>query len=250
MFERAEVRRGGRAVSFALAALAHGLLLLAAVLLVRKQVPAEPPEIIVDVRPLRPTEKPPPGTRDTSSGRETHPPRKRPPPPQPRDLEHLKPPPPQEAEIEPEPEPEPPPEFESRQSRPAEGPVGPAHPGDGPGGGECSGPNCGPTTSGRDPDEIVVVTAGVVPPRALCDPPRPMMPEQARLMGITGAVMMRYVVEPDGSVSRIQLRNSDAPPVLVDAVRRWLSYCRFAPGMARGQVARIQVDQPFVFKLR
>jgi outer membrane biosynthesis protein TonB len=57
-------------------------------------------------------------------------------------------------------------------------------------------------------------------------------------------------VETDGSVSRIQLRNSDAPPVLVEAVRTWLERCRFKPGIARGQDARIQIDQSFVFKLR
>jgi protein TonB len=91
---------------------------------------------------------------------------------------------------------------------------------------------------------------GVVRPRALCDPAALTMPEQARIMGITGAVVMRYIVETDGSVSRIQVRNGDAPPVLVEAVRTWLERCRFKPGMARGQDARIQIDQPFVFKLR
>jgi len=106
MFERAEVRRGGRAVSFAVAALAHGLLLLAAVLLVRKQVAPKTDELIVHVGPLRGTEKPPPGTKDTSSGNTTHPTRHRPRPP-PRDLEHLKPPPPPEQEIAPESQAEP-----------------------------------------------------------------------------------------------------------------------------------------------
>src|SRR5207237_1444404 len=106
MFERAQVRRGGRAVSFALAALAHGVLLVGAVLLVRKQAVTEPPTIVVDVRPPRGPEKPPPG-KDTSSGKQTHPPRKRP-PPAPRDLEHLKPPAAPEPEMEPERAAEPP----------------------------------------------------------------------------------------------------------------------------------------------
>jgi outer membrane biosynthesis protein TonB len=61
---------------------------------------------------------------------------------------------------------------------------------------------------------------------------------------------MRYVVETDGSVSRMELRNGDAAPVLVEAVRTWLEHCRFRPGIARGQEARIQVERPFVFKLR
>jgi len=76
------------------------------------------------------------------------------------------------------------------------------------------------------------------------------MPEQARIMGITGAVVMRYVVEPDGSVGEIQLRNADARPVLVEAVHNWLERCRFTPAVANGQQVRIRVDQPFLFRLR
>ncbi|TMB31383.1 MAG: energy transducer TonB [Deltaproteobacteria bacterium] len=99
--------------------------------------------------------------------------------------------------------------------------------------------------------EIVDVgQPGVSRPRPLCDPPAPTMPEQARIMGITGAVVMHYVVERDGSVSQVQLRNSDAPPVLVEAVRDWLAHCRFTPAVANGRQVRIRVDRPFVFKLR
>ncbi len=105
---------------------------------------------------------------------------------------------------------------------------------------------------GQFADERVIQdwAPGIVKPRPICDPAVPIMPEQARIMGITGAVVMRYVVEPDGSVGQIQLRNSDAPPVLVEAVRNWLERCRFTPAVANGQQVRIRVDQPFLFKLR
>jgi protein TonB len=244
MFERAEVRRGSRAVSFALAALAHGLLLLSAVLLVRKHVAAERPEIIVDVRQPRSTVKPPPGTSDTASGKRTHPPRKRP-PPAPRDLDHVKPPPALEPEIQPEPEAEPAgPEGEERGAAP----IGTSNPNGNPDG-DCIGPGCGAAIGPRPVDEVQIGQPGVERPRPLCDPPAPTMPEQARIMGITGAVMMRYVVEPDGSVSGVHLLNSDAPPVLVEAVRDWLAHCRFTPAVANGRQVRIRWDRPFLFKL-
>ena len=243
MFERAEVRRGGRAVSFALAALAHGLLLLAVLLLLRKHIEAEPPVIIVDPPRWREPAKKPVGKGDSSRDRTRE--KRHRPPPRPVDKD-VAPPPAPEPEVKDEPD-SPPPESASETEGSGEGSVGPASPDSI--GGDCVGPDCSATATHRAPDEIFEVQPGIVRPRALCDPPRPMMPEQARLMGITGAVLMRYVVETDGSVSRMQLRNSDAPPVLVEAVQRWLEHCRFAPGMARGQMARIQVDQPFLFKL-
>ena len=45
----------------------------------------------------------------------------------------------------------------------------------------------------------------------------PSMPEQARLMGITGAVVARYVVHADGRVGEVQILNPSAPPVLIGA---------------------------------
>jgi TonB family protein len=123
-------------------------------------------------------------------------------------------------------------------------------PGSGPEIGGCVGAVCGSVATPVPTEVIDFRQEGIVRPRALCDPPAPTMPEQARIMGITGAVVMRYVVEPDGAVSRIQLRNGDAAPVLIEAVRGWLEHCRFMPGMARGKPAAIQIDQPFVFKLR
>jgi outer membrane biosynthesis protein TonB len=72
----------------------------------------------------------------------------------------------------------------------------------------------------------------------------------ARAFSGRRTVLMRYVVEPDGSVSQIQLRNSEAPPVLVEAGRDWLAHCRFTPAVANGRQVRIRVDRPFVFKLR
>jgi protein TonB len=96
------------------------------------------------------------------------------------------------------------------------------------------------------PGEIVDAT-GVVRPTPRCAPPR--MPEAARRMGITGAVVARYVVEPDGTVSSVEIVNPSAPATLIDAVRAWLSACRFEPASIGGQTARVRMTQPFLFKL-
>jgi TonB family protein len=248
MFERAEVRRGGRAVSFALAAVAHGVLLLAAFVLVRKQVPAEPLPPIVHLGPLRGTEKPAPG-RDTSSGRETRPTRHRP-RPRPADHDRVVPPPAPAPDIAPQPEVDESPDVDSEREQTGEGsgPIG--KPSGETIGGDCMGPDCGQGFASRPVEEVRIGEAGVERPRALCDPPAPRMPEQARIMSITGAVVMRYVVEPDGSVTGIQLLNHDAAPVLVEAVRDWLAHCRFTPAVANGKQVRIRWDRQFFFKLQ
>jgi len=245
MFERAEVPRTGRAVSFTLAALAHGLLLIGALVLLRKHTESEQkdPPIIKIQQPPQARPPGPPGRNGDSAGNKTHRTRTRP-PPRPVDLA----PAPIE-EMEPVSDPSPEPEFASEPDGRGEHPSGPAGPDGNPGGDDCLGPGCA-RIGGPAPTDVIDLQPGVVRPRALCDPAAPSMPEQARIMGITGAVVMRYIVETDGSVSRMQLRNSDAPPILVEAVRTWLERCRFKPGMARGQDARIQIDQPFVFKLR
>jgi len=111
------------------------------------------------------------------------------------------------------------------------------------------GPGCGVAMGPHPIEEVRIGEPGVERPRPLCDPPAPRMPEQARIMGITGAVVMRYVVEPDGSVTGVQLLNRDAAPVLVEAVRDWLAHCRFTPAVANGKQVRIRWDRPFVFKL-
>ena len=74
------------------------------------------------------------------------------------------------------------------------------------------------------------------------------MPEQARLMGITGAVVARYVVHADGRVGEVQILNPSAPPVLIGAVRTFLEGCPFIPSLVNGNPVAVRVEQPFVFR--
>ena len=76
------------------------------------------------------------------------------------------------------------------------------------------------------------------------------MPEQARLMGITGAVVARYFVHADGRVGELQILNPSAPPVLIGAVRTYLEGCPFVPSLVNGNPVAVRVEQPFVFRLQ
>jgi TonB family protein len=63
-------------------------------------------------------------------------------------------------------------------------------------------------------------------------------------------VLVSYIVNEDGRVTRVHLRNADAPPVLFAAVRDWLMSCRFDPATRDGRPIAIKIIQPFNFTLR
>jgi TonB family protein len=83
-----------------------------------------------------------------------------------------------------------------------------------------------------------------------CPTPKPRTPEEARGSGITGIVLVSYVVQTDGRVTRVHLRNPSAPRVLFLAVRDWLLSCRFTPSMHDGKPLAVKVIQPFNFTIR
>ena len=92
--------------------------------------------------------------------------------------------------------------------------------------------------------------SGMTPPRptAECRPPKPAAPEQARQMGITGLVLVEFVVHSDGHVGEVALKNPNAPPVLFEAVRTWLLGCPYSPSMQGSKPIPVKIIQPFTFK--
>lgn len=107
----------------------------------------------------------------------------------------------------------------------------------------------GGTLSAASPEPTLGFTAPELSrrARALCDPPQ--MPEQARLLGITGSVVVRYTVGRDGRARDVQLLK-DPAPVLSEAVARWLASCTFDPALAGDQPVAVRITQPFVFRIR
>jgi TonB family protein len=100
------------------------------------------------------------------------------------------------------------------------------------------------------PGKTVLLDSTMTPPVPLnCG--RPPTPEKARMDGITGMVLVEYVVHTNGVVSHVALKNPEAPPLLFEAVRGWLLACRFEPSkdLSSGQPVAVKIIQPFVFKL-
>ena len=89
-------------------------------------------------------------------------------------------------------------------------------------------------------------------PTGECSPsgarPKPITPEQARRMSITGTVLVQYTVHSDGRVGEISMRN-DGPSILFDAVRKWLEECSFSPSLSGTRPIPVRVIQPFVFQM-
>ena len=77
----------------------------------------------------------------------------------------------------------------------------------------------------------------------------PAYPDRARNLGISGKVVVRFLVEPDGRVSRTSI--VEAHPAgffeqsALDAVRHWL----FKPGCLKGRVVSTWVTLPVQFRL-
>jgi periplasmic protein TonB len=89
-------------------------------------------------------------------------------------------------------------------------------------------------------------------PSGSCRPPKPQMPEQARTMGISGLVLVEFVVHSDGRVGEVLLKNKSAAPILYDAVKAWLEGCTFTPSVmsATGKPVPVKMIQPFNFTLK
>ena len=95
---------------------------------------------------------------------------------------------------------------------------------------------------------------GLITPTANFDtPPRvlssqfPDYPPSWRNAGIVGSVVVRFSVEPDGSVSNPEIQGS--PPaelaaITLNSILRW----KFAPATKGGTPVRVRAQQQFVFK--
>jgi len=74
-------------------------------------------------------------------------------------------------------------------------------------------------------------------------------PELARKAGLEGLVVVQFVVEPDGSISNIQVIRS-AGKLLDEAAIKAVQQLRFKPGKQRGRPVRVRFSLPIRFKLQ
>ena len=92
----------------------------------------------------------------------------------------------------------------------------------------------------------------VIPPRfdaAYLDNPAPPYPALSRRMGEQGKVLLRVLVNADGSAAQVELKNSSGSPRLdqsaLDTVKRW----RFVPAKLGAQAVTAWVLVPISFTL-
>lgn len=104
--------------------------------------------------------------------------------------------------------------------------------------------------AGIPSNEPDLILGGAGGPKKKCAPIS--MPEAARQAGIQGLVLVDFVIEPDGEVFEVGLKNRTAPPILFEAVAAWLRGCPFEPTVLKetGRPARVRMVMPFNFSLR
>ena len=75
-------------------------------------------------------------------------------------------------------------------------------------------------------------------------------PEIAAENGISGRVFVRFVVEPDGHVDKVEVVRGVDPALDAEAVRVVRSSPKWAPGKQRGKAVRVAYTIPIVFILQ
>jgi TonB family protein len=74
-------------------------------------------------------------------------------------------------------------------------------------------------------------------------------PEEARKRGIQGRVILKFVVEKDGSITDITVLKSPANDLAEEAVNVLKRSPKWMPGMQRGRAVRVQYTLPVNFSL-
>ena len=75
-------------------------------------------------------------------------------------------------------------------------------------------------------------------------------PEQAAEMGVQGKVIVRFVVEKDGSVTQATVLKGIDPALDKEALGVIQAMPKWKPGMQQGRAVRVRCTQPVQFKLQ
>lgn len=68
--------------------------------------------------------------------------------------------------------------------------------------------------------------------------------------GVHSRVVLSFVVEPDGSISNIQVIRSVTPDFDKEAVRLVKAMPKWVPGRQNGEAVRVKYNMPVLFKLQ
>lgn len=75
-------------------------------------------------------------------------------------------------------------------------------------------------------------------------------PDKARERRITGTVVLKFVVEKDGSITNIEITKSVARDIDEECIRVVKKMPRWKPGTVNGKPARFNYCQPIAFDLQ
>ena len=74
-------------------------------------------------------------------------------------------------------------------------------------------------------------------------------PEDAAKQKVEGRVMVRFVVETDGSVSDVHVAKQVFPSLDAEAIRVVQAMPKWTPGKDKGRVVRVKYNLPIVFRM-
>ena len=75
-------------------------------------------------------------------------------------------------------------------------------------------------------------------------------PEDAQKQKVEGRVLVKFVVETDGSVSNLEVAKNAFPSLDAEAMRVVQAMPKWTPGKQRGQVVRVKFVLPINFHLK
>ena len=75
-------------------------------------------------------------------------------------------------------------------------------------------------------------------------------PIDAAMQGIQGRVVVSFIVEPDGSLSKIRIKESVSPSINAEAKRIVKGMPRWIPGKKDGKPVRVRFSVPITFRMQ
>jgi len=106
-----------------------------------------------------------------------------------------------------------------------------------------------PTTPTGPEIEVVPYYKVEVKPQPVFTP-KPEYPDLARKAGIEGRVVVKMIVDIDGSVLDAQIMKSSGNQMLDESAIVAARRCKFTPAKQRDKFVRVAVSMPFDFKLQ
>lgn len=68
--------------------------------------------------------------------------------------------------------------------------------------------------------------------------------------GIQGRVIVKFIVEKDGSISNVEVNRSVDPDLDNEAMRVVKAMPKWIPGQINGKAVKVECSLPFVFRLQ